>query len=510
MRHPPSYPPSHAQTAEPGLNPALRDARTRELMALVTDPTVSAWEEAHAIAALRDHWRRSGCAATVRTLAAVLERSQSGIACMLKIADRLSGMSPRTAGHPGTTTDNPDPLYLLPRDALLAIAQQSTPEMRTRQLQLLLATIRPSDLVRAATMRRRTKAGYARTKVRASTDRHTALDVPHACSGPLKARAREYLRLRHSLGVHIHLQSHTLWEFDGYLAATCPTLEPLIITAAMVVGYMATTTHLHPGTRSHRLGDIRQFCRFLAQYEPATYVPPPGLLANRALASTLRFRPHIYTEAEVVALMAGAAQQVVRPGPTAQRVLVRLGCATIIGLLWVTGMRIGEVVRLNIDDVDLERGILHIHRTKFYQSRLVPVASSTTAALAHYVTVRTAAHGTAAPHDPFFTNTRRVRYTPDAVRLVVKQLAAHAGITNARGTHPRLHDFRHTFATRCLTAAVQATQDPGVVLPILATYLGHQHLFNTDHYLHPFQSEQAQQTMDTASTQFRAYTQPPA
>jgi integrase len=54
-----------------------------------------------------------------------------------------------------------------------------------------------------------------------------------------------------------------------------------------------------------------------------------------------------------------------------------------------------------------------------------------------------------------------------------------------QGRDPRLHDFRHTFATRYLDHIYYQGKNPGAALPVLATYLGHSNITNTQTYLHP-------------------------
>ena len=80
---------------------------------------------------------------------------------------------------------------------------------------------------------------------------------------------------------------------------------------------------------------------------------------------------------------------------------------TIIGLLWVSGLRIGEVVRLNIGDVDLERELLHIRKTKFFKSRIVPISKSTAFALHAYKKKRDYFGYSSSSTSPFFINRKK-------------------------------------------------------------------------------------------------------
>lgn len=159
--------------------------------------------------------------------------------------------------------------------------------------------------------------------------------------------------------------------------------------------------------------------------------------------------------------------------------------AAIIGLLWVSGCRIGEVVQLNVEDVDLEAGCLHIRQTKFFKSRLVPLSPSSIQALLPYQERRTQAVGKAGPQDPFFVNRDGRRCDKSTAGKTLQGLIRKEGWRTAQGYVPRVHDIRHSFATHALASFYRAGKDPGALLPVLATFLGHSHIANTHIYLHP-------------------------
>ena len=121
-----------------------------------------------------------------------------------------------------------------------------------------------------------------------------------------------------------------------------------------------------------RMTAVRGFARYLSGIDPATEVPPLGLLPGRQ-----RWRPpFIYTPDDIDALLAGA-----------RRLRSPLRAATyetLIGLLAVTGMRIGEAIGLDRGDVDCDAGVLLIRESKFGKSRLVPLHPTTVAALDAY------------------------------------------------------------------------------------------------------------------------------
>jgi integrase/recombinase XerD len=117
---------------------------------------------------------------------------------------------------------------------------------------------------------------------------------------------------------------------------------------------------------------------------------------------------------------------------------------TLFGLLSASGMRLGEVIGLSRDDVDLATGVLTIREAKFGRSRLVPLHPSVTKKLGSYVVCRDQLCPT--PKSPrFFVSSEGRALTPDSVRTVFIRLTTELGLRTV-ASKPRLHDLRHSFA----------------------------------------------------------------
>ena len=291
--------------------------------------------------------------------------------------------------------------------------------------------------------------------------------------GPMSENIRQYLQLRQSFEMAIKNTRLCLEEFDRYLAVNFQDAQT--ITREMIQGYLATLPHLSKRTRYVRVIHLRQFCRFLLQSDQECYLPERDLVP---LGEVL-VKPHIYSDEEIRQLIQ-LARFLTPPDSLRPHTY-----ATLLGLLWVTGLRIGEAIRLDLDDVDLEAGMLRIENTKFHKSRLVPLSRSSTSALYEYREKRDSyGHDTEAT-SPFFVNERARRCSSRTVHDTFHQLILKSRIRTLQGTIPRLHDFRHTFATLWLTEVYEEGKDPFVFLPILATFLGHANISNTQVYLHP-------------------------
>jgi integrase len=284
---------------------------------------------------------------------------------------------------------------------------------------------------------------------------------------------KRHLQLRRSLGYELRTAVFTLDQFDAYVGENFP--GSVTVTRPMVTGYLATISDLQLITRHRQLSAVRQFCRFLFQLNPETYIPEAHLLP----AAKSDFQPHIYTLREVTDLM-NAAQRL----PPADSLRPQT-YFTLIGLLWASGLRGSEVVRLNLGDVDLEKGVLHIRQTKNFKSRLVPLTDSTRLALLTYRDIRSRLGMDQSPQAPFFVNERKRRCARRTVDGTFRMLTRELGLLSPYGREPRLHDLRHTWATRCLAKLYETGKDPNAELPVLATYLGHVNIACTTVYLHP-------------------------
>jgi len=282
----------------------------------------------------------------------------------------------------------------------------------------------------------------------------------------LSQSARDYLALRRSLGHKLVMTAWLLPRFVAYLdAAGTP--------AVTVEAALAWSTQANPDTNmaSCRMAVARGFARHMAGIDPATEIPPLGLLPSRQ-----RWRPpFIYTPADIDALMRQARLSMRPP-------LLALTFETVIGLLAVTGMRIGEVIHLDRSDVDLTTGVVLVRESKFTKSRYVPLHESTVGVLRHYAGRRDAEHPRPKTTSFFVAVTgKRLDYT--MVGRTFRNLCENAEIGVGAVRHPRLHDLRHTFAVATLVHCYRTGEDVTVKMPLLSTYLGHRDPRSTYWYL---------------------------
>jgi integrase len=216
-------------------------------------------------------------------------------------------------------------------------------------------------------------------------------------------------------------------------------------------------------TAARRIEVLRTFARYCRSWDQRSEIPPLRLFGP----GHRRLTPHIYRHTEIRALMRAA-----RALHPAGRLRAET-CATIIGLMASSGLRISEVTGLHRQDVDLETGCLHIRHGKFGKARLVPLHPSACKALRSYARRRDRDPRCVAG-DAFFmfdrgrtAGNRQIHYAFRAVRKILA--------SRPRGGHSRyrLHDLRHTFVCRRLERWYQQGVDVDRKILALSTYIGH-------------------------------------
>lgn len=282
----------------------------------------------------------------------------------------------------------------------------------------------------------------------------------------MRTAAVDYLDMRRALGFKLIGTDRLLAQFIDHLQQAGVTT----ITTEAAVTWATRPTGVQPAWWRKRLQAVRQFAIYMQTLDPAVEIPPVELLPH----ATARAVPFIYTPQQIEALLAAAKR--LRPVTAATY-------TTLIGLLAVTGMRVGEAIRLDRDDLDRHRGLLTVRRSKFGKSRQLPLHPTTTAKLTGYL--RTIGRqGPDRRTSALLVSTAGTRLFYSNVHLRFQQLTRQAGIHSAvPGCRPRLHDLRHTFAVDTLVGWHRDGDDVQARLPWLSTYLGHTDPGSTYWYL---------------------------
>lgn len=306
---------------------------------------------------------------------------------------------------------------------------------------------------------------------------------------------RDYVELKQALGRRFANERWVLQKLNRFMIEIVAT----DFTKAEFERWCKTQIHLSPTTRRKRMRIIRNFCLYRSRSQPNCFIPDHHLFPKPAQAVW----PHIYSEPEIIRLVEAAKR--LRPmGCPLRPHVFRLA----IILLYTTGLRRGELVRLSLKDYNQLERTLHVRDSKFHKSRYVPLSSDASKELEAYLDLRRKLRLPMLAESALLCNGHDGgSYTGGGLWEGIHELLRLADIRKVDGSLPRVHDFRVTFAVHVLLRWYRAGVDIQAKLPMLATYMGHVSIASTEYYL-PFIPELAIEASNKFCTHYGALVQP--
>jgi integrase/recombinase XerD len=279
---------------------------------------------------------------------------------------------------------------------------------------------------------------------------------------------QDYVRMRQGLGFKFIQAEYLLKDFAAFIDAR----GAIRVTTQLAMQWATQPVGVQSATWAKRLSVVRGFARYRSSIDVRTEIPERALLPSRSR----RAKPYLYTEGELTNLLTAARLFKSEKGLRGHTYYC------LFGLLAVTGLRISEALGLQRRDVNLRQGLLTIRGAKFGKSRLVPIHQSTRRVLEQYAKRRDAEF----EHpDANFLLCERGRALPaSTVRRTFRKLCVQIGLRGPNDPKgPRLHDFRHRFATETLLRWYRSGEDIERRLPALSTFLGHCRTSDTYWYI---------------------------
>lgn len=226
--------------------------------------------------------------------------------------------------------------------------------------------------------------------------------------------------------------------------------------------------------RYGRISILRGFSAYLQTMGLQSYIP-------KLPKYNSSFSPHIFTKAEMAGIFRECDRLHLHRRYTCS---LKILMPCLIRLLYGTGIRIGEAMRLKHSDVNLTDGLLLLRECKNGQDRVVPLSLSVREVCKDYVAYKQRIGLDINPDDVFFTSAEGIPGSPSTVYELFRAVMYRAGIPHGgRGKGPRLHDLRHTFCVNALVKLSESGLDLYYSLPILMTYMGHRSIEATNRYV---------------------------
>ena len=294
-------------------------------------------------------------------------------------------------------------------------------------------------------------------------------------SSSLAPACGRYMDLKRALGRDYSIERRVLHSLDRFLSDPSNNFPDL--TLSVFQQWCRTQEKLASGVRRSAMRTIYNFCLYRRRTEPNCFVPDPSFFP----LPHQKIRPYIVSEPDAAQLLAVCSRlRRISTSPLRSEVI-----HLAIALLYTTGMRLGELLGLTVSAYDSKEGTLLIRESKFHKSRILPLHKDMVNEIDHYLRLRRKCHLPISPETPLIWNCRGGgrSYTGSGLRKSVKTLFNLCAIRTAKGTLPRIHDFRHGFAVNALVRWYRAGVDVNAKLPFLATYLGHVSIVSTYYYL---------------------------
>ena len=240
-----------------------------------------------------------------------------------------------------------------------------------------------------------------------------------------------------------------------------------IITKEIVEDYARINSNLSPNTIARNMGVFREFCKYLKLQKVEAYQIPNDIYTK----NSNNYIPYIFSKKEMKNIYNSLNSVLNSYRYNYYRKTIY---PLIIKILYQTGMRIGEVLSLKINDYDIENGILYIKDPKNNIERLICLPKNIIVELNNYIS----------KFNYLFTENNVIFNTKsNAIEKYFYKVLKEVNI-NRTNTGPRLHDLRHTFVVHRIEKYAKEQVDFNAMLPVLQAHLGHQSLSSLTYYFH--------------------------
>jgi site-specific recombinase XerD len=283
-----------------------------------------------------------------------------------------------------------------------------------------------------------------------------------------------FLDYKRARGYSYKRAEFTLRSFECFAKAQAGTRGQSVISLENTLkAWLSRGEGRSSFTAALDLGVLRQLCLYRRRRDPDGFVPDHSWAPNTESI----YVPHIFSREEIRRLLLAASQPHSRRIPPA---VVR----TLILILYCTGLRFGEGVRLSLGDVDLRRHSFLIRESKG-RTRIVPFGTDLSREIKRYLAERERLVEFADPTTALFIDRLGRPLKMKALSDVIRKLLREEGLKPARGRRgARPYDFRHAFAVHRLTDWYRKGADIHARLPWLSAYMGHVNVIGTEVYLH--------------------------
>ena len=266
-----------------------------------------------------------------------------------------------------------------------------------------------------------------------------------------------------------------LLEFDKFF--TQNSKKEIFISSDDVNSWAITRTCDNPSTLYHKYCALANFCRYMCLLGYECYIPirPKKRFSN--------YTPTIFTHDQMRSIFT-ICDNLVMKEHHAKSIMIIM--PALIRTLYSTGIRISEALSLMNKDINFDRKVIVLNDTKNRCQRLAPINESLEQVLKQYINYRNRipSFGVTDPDAHLFVSSVGKPCSRKTVLTYFHRILEECGIPrrfDQRG--PMVHEIRHSAAVHSLIKQTQAGVDIYCTLPLLATFMGHKKVLDTETYL---------------------------
>lgn len=285
---------------------------------------------------------------------------------------------------------------------------------------------------------------------------------------------KSFIDMKHELGFKYDSECKLLRRIDQL--ALIHKFNDIILTKDFVNEFIKKHANEKDINATSRVTVIRELAKYMIDQGYEAYVVPP--LPRGSYHST--FVPYIFTNEELKKIFLAADKFALSPSLDNQYYHQRDKYPVILRVLYSTGMRIGEVLQLKLQDINFESNTFMIKEAKNNRDRMIPVHPITMKYLKNYVNEKCIFED----EQYIFTNREHLPISTRTVYGIFRKILRIAGIPHAgKGKGPTVHSFRHTFCVHRLRDWVKGGRNISALFPYLCAYMGHADTRCTEYYL---------------------------
>ena len=274
----------------------------------------------------------------------------------------------------------------------------------------------------------------------------------------------EFIQFKRFLGYKYKTDEIVIKGIKNYLIKNNITK----ITKEVTEAYARLNTNLSSNTLARNMGVFREFCNFLKYQKDIDCYQIPNKIYPQ---NHNNFTPYIFSYKEIKLIYSNLETPLKNYHYSYYK---QIAYPLIIKILYQTGMRIGEVIKIKFKDYNYELSTFKLTNTKNNEERYVAISDNLNEEINDFIT-------------KFFYNKLKDEYIfktcNDAVAKYFKKVLKLSNI-KIYDNKPRLHDLRHTYVVHNIDRTIKQNKDINQILPIIMTQLGHKSLDSLAYYFH--------------------------